>query len=96
MQKNREKHVSKKIITQDSIYMVQQFTYVHEIAEISLFLRKSTRCGRTFFPQKTIKNPNIQNNNFSILHTIFTMATKWAKLPLLHRLSLKKSPIKKT
>lgn len=90
MQKNREKHVSKKIITQDSIYIVQQFTYVHEIAEISLFLRKSTRCGRTFFPQKTIKNPNIQNNNFSILHTIFTMGYKMGQASASPQTKLKK------
>ena len=29
--------------TQDSIYVVQQFTYAHEVAEISLFSRKKKK-----------------------------------------------------
>ena len=33
-------HQKKNNHTQDSIYMVRQFVYVHRIAEISLFLRK--------------------------------------------------------
>ena len=37
--KNREKYTpKKKNHIQDSIYVVQQFAYVHRVAEISLFL----------------------------------------------------------
>ena len=37
--KNKEKYMpkKKKAITQDNIYINRQFTYVHEIVEISLF-----------------------------------------------------------
>ena len=30
----------RKIITKDNIYIVQQFAYVHKVAEISLFIGK--------------------------------------------------------
>ena len=42
--KNRKKYIPKKNNhTQDNIYVVQQFTYVHEVAEISLFSRKKKK-----------------------------------------------------
>ena len=48
--KNREKYTLKKNNhTQDSIYVVWQFVYVHRVAEISLFLGKNTGCGNTVF-----------------------------------------------
>jgi len=39
----------KKTITQDNIYVFRQFAYVHEVTEISLFLKKNTRCSSTIF-----------------------------------------------
>ena len=52
--KNIEKYVpKKKKITQDNIYTVRQFIYVHRVAEISLFSMKNTRCGSTVFSLKT-------------------------------------------
>ena len=51
--------------TQDSIYMVWQFAYVHRIAGISLFSGKNTKCGNTFsLSKKRHQNPNLQNNSF--------------------------------
>jgi len=32
-----------KTITQDNIYVIRQFVYIHKVAEISLFTRKNTR-----------------------------------------------------
>ena len=44
--KNREKIMPKKNnYTQDSIYVVWQFAYVHGVIGISLFLGKNTECG---------------------------------------------------
>ena len=46
----RKKNTPKKNnLTQDSIYMVQQFTYVQGVAGISLFSRKITECSSTVF-----------------------------------------------
>ena len=69
--KNREKNTPKKNDhTQDSIYVVRQFAYVHEIAEISLFLGKNTEYSSTVFLfQKQHQKPNLQNNSFYILRT---------------------------
>ena len=81
--------------TQDSIYVVWQFAYIHGIAGISLFSRKNTKCGSTvFLSQKRHQNPNLQNNSFYIQHTGFTMGYKKRPKPPLHGLSLIKSLIK--
>ena len=52
--KNKEKYMpkKKKNHTQDSIYMVQQFAYVHRVAGILLFSGKYTECGITIFLSK--------------------------------------------
>ena len=51
--KSRVKYTPKKNNhTQDSIYVVRQFAYVHEVAGISLFSEKNTKCGSTFFSLK--------------------------------------------
>ena len=48
--KNREKYTLKKNNhTQDNIYVVWQFAYVHRVAKISLFLGKNIGCGNTIF-----------------------------------------------
>ena len=48
--KNRgKKYASKKIITQDNIYVVRQFAYVHGVIRISLLSRKNTKCDSTGF-----------------------------------------------
>ena len=39
----------KKSHTQDNIYMVQQFAYIHGVARISLLSRKNIKCGNTIF-----------------------------------------------
>ena len=95
--KNREKYGSKKTITHDNIYVVRQFAYVYEVVGISLFLEKNTRYGNTIFSFKTTSNPNLQNNNFSIMCIEFTIGYKMGHKffpALLYGLSLKKSPIK--
>ena len=52
--KKREKYAQKKKkFIQDNIYVIRQFTYVYGVTEISLFLRKNTRCGSTVFSLKT-------------------------------------------
>ena len=51
------------------------------VALLSLFTReKNTIYGSTVFSLKKAPNPNLQNNNFSILHIKFTMSYKWAKM----------------
>ena len=56
--------------TQDSIYVVRQFTYVYGVIRISLFSWKNTECGSTvFLSKKRHQNPNLQNNSFYILRT---------------------------
>ena len=76
--KNREKNIcQRKIITQDSIYMIWQFVYIHRIAEISLFSGKNTKCSSTIFLfKKRHQNLNLQSNRFYILRTGFTMDYK--------------------
>ena len=54
-QKNREnkKPKEKQSHAQDSIYVVQQFAYVHRVAGISLLSKKITMCSYSvFFSQK--------------------------------------------
>jgi len=36
----RKKYVQNKTITQENIYVIQQFVYIHKIAVISLFTEK--------------------------------------------------------
>ena len=50
-QKNRESKTpkEKQSHAQENIYMVQQFTYVHRIAGISLLSKKITMCGYSVF-----------------------------------------------
>ena len=50
-QKNRENKTpkEKQSHTQDNIYMVQQFTYVHKVAGISLLSKKITTCSYSVF-----------------------------------------------
>ena len=45
--KNRVKYAPKKTIIQDNIYVIRQFAYIYEVAEILLFKRKITRYGRS-------------------------------------------------
>ena len=60
--------------------MVRQFAYVHGVVGISHFSRKNTKCDSTIFlSQKRYQNPNLQNNNFYILCTGFTMGYKKGK-----------------
>jgi len=49
--KNKEKKYTQKKNnhTQDSIYVVRQFAYVHRVAGISLFSGKNTECSSTTF-----------------------------------------------
>ena len=48
--KNREKYMPKKNnYTQDRIYVVWQFAYIHRVVRILLFSKKNTKCGSTFF-----------------------------------------------
>ena len=35
--------------TQNRIYVIRQFAYIHEVTGISLFSRKNTKCSRTIF-----------------------------------------------
>ena len=66
----------RKTITQDSIYVVQQFSYVHRVAGISLFMEKNTRYSSTIFSlRNNTQNPNLQNNSF-LSCTGFTMGYK--------------------
>ena len=58
--KIEKKNTSKKNNhTQDNIYVVWQFAYVHGVAKISLFSRKNTICGGN--PVFSLKN-NIKPN----------------------------------
>ena len=56
--KNREKYTPKRNNhTQDSIYVVRQFAYIHEVAEISLFLGEKYRMQQySFFSLKKKKH----------------------------------------
>ena len=78
----------KKTITQDIIYMVRQFTYVHEIAEISLFSGKSTRCGSIVFTLKQSQTLISKTAVFYLRHKAYQPKSS------LYGLSVKKSPIK--
>ena len=59
--KIEEKYMPKKNNhTQDNIYMVWQFTYIHGVVGISLFSeKKNTKCSSTVFSQKQHQNPNL-------------------------------------
>ena len=50
-QKNRENKTPKvkQSHTQDSIYVVRQFAYVHRVVGISLLSKKITMCGYSVF-----------------------------------------------
>ena len=43
--------------TQDSIYVICQFTYVHRVVRILLFLGKNTRCDSAVFSHKNNIKP---------------------------------------
>ena len=58
--KIEKKYASKKKITQNNIYTVWQFAYVHKIVGISLFIGKITRCSSTVFISK---KPTHENSN---------------------------------
>ena len=83
-QKNRENKVPKKKQShaQDSIYVVQQFAYVHKVAGISLLSKKITMCGYNAFlsqkqqQDKTLITKKKKKNGFYILRTGFTMCYK--------------------
>ena len=63
--------------TQNSIYVVWQFAYIHGVTEISLFSGKNTKCSSTIFLSiKRHQNLNLQSNRFYILRTGFTMDYK--------------------
>ena len=59
--KIEEKYMPKKNNhTQDNIYMVWQFIYIHGVVGISLFSEKTnTKWGSTVFSQKQHENPNL-------------------------------------
>ena len=51
-----------KTITQDNIYVVRQFVYIHKAAEISLFTRKNARYVNTvnsYFSQNSKNNTKL-------------------------------------
>ena len=79
-QKNRENKTpkEKQSHAQDSIYVVQQFAYVHRITGISL--KKITMCGYSvFLSQKEQDDKTLitkKKNGFYILRTGFTMDYK--------------------
>ena len=62
MQKIEIKYMSitkKKTITQDNIYVIQKFTYVHKVVVILLFSRKkNTKCDNTIFFFLSLKSTN--------------------------------------
>ena len=66
--------------TKDSIYMVQQFAYVHGVARISQFSGKNTRCGSTVFSLKNNTKTLISKKIVFISCAQDSQwATKWAK-----------------
>ena len=84
-QKNRENKApkEKQSHAHDSIYVVQQFAYVHRVAGISLLSKKITMCGYSVFlfqkqqQDKTlITKKKKKKNGFYILRTGFTMCYK--------------------
>ena len=52
----------RKTITLDSIYMVRQFAYVHEVVRISLLIRKNTRCGSIVLSLKNNTKPVVDTH----------------------------------
>ena len=61
----RKKNALKKTITQDNIYVVWQFVYVHKVERIFLLSWKNIRCGSIVFFLKTIPpNPDLQTTIF--------------------------------
>ena len=68
MQNRGKKYVSKKTITQNNIYMVWQFVYVHGVAVISISIGKTIRCNCTVFlslkSQNNKPNPNLKTTIF--------------------------------
>ena len=101
-QKNRENKTPKvkQSHAQDSIYVVQQFAYVHRVAGISLLSKKITMCGCFSFSKTTTRqNPNHKKKWLLYpAHRIHNGLQNGPKIfcrpkPLLHGLSLSKSPI---
>ena len=77
--KNKENtRQNKQSHTQDNIYVVRQFAYIHEIARILLLLGKNTKCGYSV----------------SVSQERQQQPYKPPLRPSLHGLSLRKSPIK--
>ena len=62
-----EKNMRQRI-TQDNIYVVRQFAYVHGVVEISLFIRKNYKMQQySFLFKNNTPNPNLplkNHNNF--------------------------------
>ena len=62
-----EKNMRQRI-TQDNIYVVRQFAYVHGVIEISLFIRKNYKMQQySFLSKNNTPNPNLplkNHNNF--------------------------------
>ena len=81
-QKNRENKApkEKQSHAHDSIYVVQQFAYVHRVAGISLLSKKITMCGYSvFLSQKQQQDKTLitkKKNGFYIPRTGFTMGYK--------------------
>ena len=48
-EKKKKKRQRKQSHTQDNIYVVQQFAYVHKVARISLLLGKNTKMRLQYF-----------------------------------------------
>ena len=62
--KIEKKYAPKKIITENNIYVVQQFTYILGVAGISLFSGKKKKSNMQlynfFLSKEQHQNPNLQ------------------------------------
>ena len=67
---NKEKiYTPKKAITQDNIYVVQQFVHVHRVVVNSLFAGKNPSCNSiVFLSQNNTSNPNLKQRFFYSTH----------------------------
>ena len=82
--KNKEKYTPKKNnYTQNNIYMIRQFVYIHRIARILLFSKKNTKCGsKVFFFLSLINDIKTLVSKTTVLHPthkIHNGLQKWPK-----------------
>ena len=78
-QKNRENKMpkEKQSHTQDSIYVVRQFAYVHRVAGISLLSKKITMCGYSvFLSQKQQEDKTLITKKIAFISC--TQDSQWA------------------